>query len=232
MSAAATLPDVPTSPDPNRAVSDKFPKVRFLLGIVHKLVAYGTNMITTLQEGTSAYQSTMAMIIFGTKDFALIIARIKCGLQRAAMLEVRLNQFVTRGRDLYVPSERPSTPRGPQVAPSADAAAPPGGDEVLALLPSVEEIAEQVRRRPLGIVICDICRDLGLAPSLMDPALWDELFVAVLEYGASINRLRWDCTKPVIGTAEECAAIARCEWPGTPAIAFVSDMASISGRPP
>jgi hypothetical protein len=49
-----------------------------------------------------------------------------------------------------------------------------------ARLPTEEEIAAEVRRRPVGAVIADICRDLGIAPGRLDPAFWRELSHAVI----------------------------------------------------
>ena len=55
-----------------------------------------------------------------------------------------------------------------------------------ARLPTEEEIAAAVRRRPVGAVIADICRDLGIAPGLLDRAFWDELSLAIIAYGGSL----------------------------------------------
>jgi hypothetical protein len=43
-----------------------------------------------------------------------------------------------------------------------------------------------VRRRPVGAVIVDICRDLGIAPGDLDRAFWDELRHAIIAYGGSL----------------------------------------------
>src|SRR4029077_20405902 len=52
---------------------------------------------------------------------------------------------------------------------SAGTPAPdPTEDPRLARLPTEEEIAEAVRRRPIGAVIVDICCDLGIAPGRLD----------------------------------------------------------------
>jgi hypothetical protein len=59
---------------------------------------------------------------------------------------------------------------------------------LLAALPSAEEIARQVRTRSLGVVITDICRDLGLVPGAVEATLWDALMEAVLECGIDLVR--------------------------------------------
>ena len=220
MSASATLPVASPAPDPDRAgpdvpPRDALPRVGRLLGIVRKLVAFGTNLLNTLQQGASAQREARTMHAFGTKDLALIIARIKCGLQRAAGLEVRLNGFVKRGRDLRPSPWRPSTPRERKAADAApDATAPraPVRTEVLALLPSAEEIAEQVRSRPIGVVISDICRDLGLAPGLMDGVMWQELSEAFLDCGLSLARFLRGCWKPPLGERYRQVEFSLSTW--------------------
>jgi hypothetical protein len=200
MSASATLPVASPAPDPDRAgpnvpARDAFPRVGRLLGIVRKLVAFGTNLLATLQAGASAERLTLTMVSFGTKDLALIIARIKCGLLRAAGLQARLNLFIERGRDLQPAPWRLSTSGERPAALDADAS-PPVRTEVLSLLPSAEEIAEQVRTRPIDAVLGDICRDLGLPPGLMNGVLWQELTDAFAECGLNLDRFLRDSEKP------------------------------------
>jgi hypothetical protein len=55
-------------------------------------------------------------------------------------------------------------------------------DPRLARLPTEEEIAAQMRRRPIGAVIVDICCDLGIAPGHLDRAFWDEISHAVITW--------------------------------------------------
>jgi hypothetical protein len=59
-----------------------------------------------------------------------------------------------------------------------------------------------VRRRPVGAVIADICRDLGIAPGRVDPAFWHELSRTIITYGGSFVRFlkdldqRWFAPNP------------------------------------
>jgi hypothetical protein len=48
------------------------------------------------------------------------------------------------------------------------------------------EIAAEVRRRPVGAVIADICHDLGIAPGQLDGAFWDEIRRAIILYGGNL----------------------------------------------
>ena len=130
---------------------------------------------------------------FGTVDLAVILARITAGLRRAAALEEKLYQRAARGRDLAVASIRLPVPRTPSVgrltappdtAPDPQPATP--ADPRLAHGPTEQEIADQVRRRPIGAVIADICTDLGIAPGDLDRAFWDEIQLAIMLYGGSL----------------------------------------------
>ena len=59
-------------------------------------------------------------------------------------------------------------------------------DPRLARLPTEAEIAAEVRRRPVGAVIVDICRDLGIRPGDCDRPFWDDLCHAIIAYGGSL----------------------------------------------
>ena len=127
---------------------------------------------------------------FATADLAVILARITSGLLRAAALEAGLCRRAARGRDLTPTSLRPTAlyrPRPPrQVAPPDSSPADAAEDRRLARLPTEEAIAAEVRRRPVGAVIVDICRDLGIRPGDCDRAFWDELCHAIIAYGGSL----------------------------------------------
>ena len=119
---------------------------------------------------------------FGTDRIALIVARVNRALALAGALQVRLFDRIAaierasvtraaRGTVRAAPTERAAKARTPR-APKA----PPEWDDASLLLgmPSDEEIAEMVRRKPPEQVILDICRDLGIGPGASG---WDELQV-------------------------------------------------------
>ena len=109
-------------------------------------------------------------------------------------LEARLCQRAARGQDLAPTPIREPAVRGPRAArqitpPDAQPEPQPANhteDPRLAHLPTAEEIAAEVRRRPVGAVIADICRDLGITPGQLDRAFWDELSHAIIAYGGSL----------------------------------------------
>jgi hypothetical protein len=71
---------------------------------------------------------------------------------------------------------------------------------------SVTEIAAEVRRRPIGAVIADICRDLGIMPK---HPLWRELRLVIIRHGGSLAKL----VKDICDRAFERPASA---WPAAP----------------
>jgi hypothetical protein len=54
---------------------------------------------------------------------------------------------------------------------------------------TLEQLEAQVRRRPLGRTIVDICLDLAVVPGLCTGAFWNELFDLACCHGGSIARL-------------------------------------------
>ena len=59
----------------------------------------------------------------------------------------------------------------------------------LAQLPTPAQIADAVRRRPVGAVIADICRDLGVTPT---HPLWPEVQLAITLHGGNLATLVMD----------------------------------------
>jgi hypothetical protein len=173
MSTAATTP-APTT-EPSRAGR--------LLDLVRRLIEYGKELATTLRQSSVTTDLAAAMRPFGTRDIALILARITCGLHRADALEARLVRGAARLDAEPRPRSVPAAAK-PASAPRRQAAPPAGS--TLAHLPTPEQIATEVRRRPIGAVIADICRDLGIMPS---HPLWREVQLVVIRHGGSLARL-------------------------------------------
>jgi hypothetical protein len=184
MTTAPPASDQTTPPDP--AGADKESRVERLLALVRKLIDYGKELAVTFQRrGTDPNSQPCC---FGTTDIALILARITQGLHRARALEEKLAGNAARLDAEPKPTSAPS-PRAPRAVrtpvPQARSAAAPN----LAHLPTPEQIAAQVRRRPIGAVIADICRDLGIMPS---HPLWRELSLVIIRYGGSLAALYKD----------------------------------------
>jgi hypothetical protein len=197
MSAAASVPDPTTQPSRSAR----------LLDLVRKLIDYGKELATTLRQRAST-DLRFDAVRFGTSDLALILARITRGLNRATALEARLLQNAARLDAEPAPSSRaPPRPRQRTAQPAARRAHQ--ADDLLAHLPTPEQIAAEVRRRPVGAVIADICRDLGILPS---HPLWRELQHAIIRYDGSLANLMED----ILDRAFPLPATARSRSPAPP----------------
>jgi hypothetical protein len=169
--SAATTTEAPDVEKPSRAGR--------LLDLVRRLIDYGKELAATLQLRPTEPGIASVTRFFGITDIALILARITSGLHRAQVLEARL---VRNAKHLDAPPRlaRVRTPRAPRAAPPAN------HNPLLAQLPTSEQIAAKVRRQPIGVVIADICRDLGIAPS---HPLWRELSRVIIKHGGSLAAL-------------------------------------------
>jgi len=196
MSAAAQASAPTTAPDAHRAGGDVPGAIGRVLSLVRRLIDYGRQVAETVQQHAAVPGFVQFASPFGTADLGVILARITCGLRRAATLEARLCRHAARGKDLKpapirLPAARaprparPVAPADPQ--PESQPADPTNGPR-LACLPTEEQIAAEVRRRPVGAVIVDICCDLGIAPGHLDRAFWDEINHAIRMYGGSLAR--------------------------------------------
>ncbi len=191
-SSPTTLPD----PDQDRAgaVAAAPSRTARLLGLVRMLMDYGFELVCTLQRRAAPNDVSVSAMTrpFGTRNFALILARITRGLRLAGALEERLMRRPVREEKKPASTSAPS-PRQPRAArPAAARRRLEDPDPRLALLPTSEQIAAEMRRRPVGAVIADICRDLGILPG---HKLWRELSLAIIDHGGSLVRLSEDIFK-------------------------------------
>jgi hypothetical protein len=187
-----------------------------LLDLVRKLIDYGKELAATLQND-AAENPYFSCRAFGTRDLTLILASITRGLHRATALESRLVPLAAR------PKKQPVQPSAVQRRPRPSRPARSRNEDLpLPQLPTPEQIAAEVRRRPIGAVIADICRDLGILPN---HPLWRDLRKAIMHHGGSYVRLLKDIiTQPSLSLAESAA-------PSEPP-AFPSSLAPASTGPP
>jgi hypothetical protein len=161
-----------------------------LLSLVRQLIDFGKQLAATLRSNPHP---------FGTGDIALILARITRGLLRAEALEARIIHTAARL------DAEPARPRAPcHRSPSTRLAEAGSAPELC--LPTPEQIAAEVRRRPIGAVIADICRDLGIGP---DHPLWRELSDLIIYYGGNLANL----VKDILSRARQRRASL---WPPSP----------------
>ena len=192
MDAPPSLPVLSPRPDPqpDRPTAGAPPRISGLLGLIRRLIDYGTKLATALRHPAAGPNAPAATrTAFGTGNIALILASITRGLLRATALEERLTRRAASGKDLGTSPTRAPSPRKPRAAQPAAARPVTQADAPdVARLPTAKDIAADIRRRPIGAVIADICHDLGIVPGQVDRALWDELVLAMVGYGGSIAR--------------------------------------------
>jgi hypothetical protein len=106
----------------------------------------------------------------------------------------------------WTPNQRPAT-RRPSAGRALTSRRPPDGtaDPRPAELSIEEQIAAEVRGRPIGVVIADICRDLGIVAS---HPLWREISLAIICEGGHLVPVLRDIADRVhqIFAPEEAAA--------------------------
>jgi hypothetical protein len=190
VSAADPTSGPTTSSDPSG--TDKPTRSAGLLALIRNLIAFGKQIVASLSQGGSLSDLPHGPR-FGTGDIALIVARITRGLRRAEALEARIARNAVRFDAEPKPRNAPAEPKSHPARPAVQR----GDDEasLLAHLPSEEEIAAEVRRRPVGAVIADICRDLGITTG---HPLWRDIHLAIMFNGGSLVRHVKDLTHRVL----------------------------------
>jgi hypothetical protein len=91
------------------------------------------------------------------------------------------------------PAELPDAeqPAAAQVARTAATrrSRPAGWNDPELFMPTLEELEAQVRRRPLGRTLVEICLDLAVVPGFCTGAFWNELFDSIRLHGGSVASL-------------------------------------------
>jgi len=163
-----------------------------LLSLVRTLVAYGHQLLASLRPGTTTIRHDPAHLVrtFGTSDLVVILTRIALAIRRAGFLERKIIRTAAQIDSGPQPEPEP-LPRAPRRARPGGPARPrqtlPDDTlSVLGRLPNLDQLAARVRRQPIGAVLADLCRDLGITRS---HPLWDQLHDAINEFGGNFIRL-------------------------------------------
>ena len=188
MSPQPQRPALNNGPSPNPAGSEPTPtptRSTRLRTLLQTLITFASTLVETLATNPAAHPTIAYR--FGTTNLGLITARIA----RALLMAMALNRRLARiAKQLDAP-QRPTTIARTRREPRAPKPPTPRPSEItdealLTRLPTAQEIAAQIRHRPIGRVLEDICRDLGILPS--DP-LWRDLELPIIGHGGNLVRL-------------------------------------------
>jgi hypothetical protein len=165
-----------------------------LLGIVRRLISYGRKLAGTLHNNPAAREPATIQHKFGTADMRLILRRITRGILLAVALQAKLVAHLqhpprasARTNDQEADAalrRRPKRAARPTLAARRAAA----DSALLERMPSSKEIAAQMRYRPIGAVILDIFRDLGILPGKSD-GIWHDASYDIIASGGDVARL-------------------------------------------
>ena len=196
--SATTNPPPPPAPPSGTRIPHR---VATLLHAARILLGYGRHLADTIRDRAAAPGFTTIASCFGTTRLPVILASLTRGILRATALERLLLERAASGRDIADAASRlrPATRRSvPADAPAphppvrTDATRPARcsiWDAPELAIPTLEEIEAQVRRRPLGRTIVDICLDLAVVPGFCTGPFWNQLFELMQCNGGSVGTL-------------------------------------------
>ena len=193
-------PDPPAGPAANCALTQ--PRAGRVLSLLRKLIDYGQELARTVQRAAAGTLFTVALH-FGTGDIELILARITRGLLLANALEARLVSRPVRQDAVAAPVRAPAD-RAQAHGPTAEQRSS------LPDIPTAEEIATALRRRPAAAVIADICRDLGIVPA---HPLWREVMAVLSGHGGNFVKFYKHVTDRVCMWLAAPPAVGADGWP-------------------
>jgi hypothetical protein len=197
--SASTEP--PASPQEDRSGTVMPACIATLLNVVRVLLGYGKHLDQTLPNQADHPRFPTLATGFGTYDLRRILAHVQRGILRAMMLERFLLARAAQGRDI-----EPTQPPGPAEpeeieamemklrAPSQPRKPSPGrtpridpNDPLHFGMPTLKELEAQIRSRPIGQTIADICMDLGISANVCDGGFWQEIYQAMAHFGGSFE---------------------------------------------
>jgi hypothetical protein len=192
-----------------------------LLHTVGILLGYGRHLAETATQRSASADFNAIAACFGTGRLRAILAHLQRGILRAMALERVLLARAARGRDIgfvtprerrvAAPAEPPAPPAGPPAPPAGPPAQqsaappaarqaarpshPPGWNDPELYMPTFAELEAQVRRRPIGRTLVEICLDLAVVPGFCTGPFWNTLFDSIRLRGGSVASLMQEKTR-------------------------------------
>jgi hypothetical protein len=228
MSTTLTGPEPADQPDPDQAATSAPAPQRFA-GLLRRVIDYGKHLIVAVRLRAACPEFPRLAKPFGTADLHRILARISTAIGRALLLEDGFHRQGGLGRYAFAPPLRNPSPRKPRAArpdaaldrdrdrnPAPAQPAQPARRTGNPLVPTARQLATQLCRHPVGVVLAGICRDLGITPH---HPLWDEVSRCIVACGGSLAELEQDadtrwCSKRWLEIpVARPPSIPACLWP-------------------
>jgi hypothetical protein len=172
------------------------------------MLGFGRHLAETAQRRSAGTDFNAIAACFGTGRVYAIMAHLQRGILRAMALERVLLARAARGVDIGFaePRQRAAAiPADPPAGQSAEAQAarkvaarpsrPAGWNDPELFMPTLAELEAQVRRRPIGRTLVEICLDLAVVPGFCTGPFWNELFDSIRWYGGSIATLMLETSR-------------------------------------
>ena len=172
--------------------------IAVILHAVCILLDHGRHLIDTVRQRATVPNFNAIAACFGTGNLSTILAHLNRGVLRLMALERVLLARAATGQDVdFVERHLRTTESQPAqsvIEPAARKRAPrpsrpAGWDDPELFMPTLADLERQVRRRPIGRTIHDICLDLGVVPGFCHSRFWSELFDIITYFGGSIDQL-------------------------------------------
>ena len=210
MNHADAPAELSTPPDPPQERCKPVPsQIAYTLTLLHVLLVYGRHLALTLEVRAAAGRFAVIAQFFGTARLAVLRARLARGLLRIQALQHVLLARARRGRDMVwlkplqprrraprqpkpalplTADSQGETPHRPAPVRRPDRDAAPDLDH----LPTLAQLEAEIRRRGIGAAFADICRDLGVAPSICGRQFFSALFDTIHWQRGNFARLALD----------------------------------------
>jgi hypothetical protein len=208
-------------------------RIAAFLHTVRILLGFGRHLAETATRRSASVDFNPIAACFGTGRLSVILAHLQRGLLRAAALERVLLERAAQGRDIRFTAPRkhaPATPAAPADPPAEQSAGQPAGqradppaeqsaeapiarkaapsrpfgwNDPELFMPTPEALDAQVRRRPIGRTLVDICLDLAVVPGFCTGPFWNTLFDCIRLTGGSVAVLMQTKTQRQEAFSEE-----------------------------
>jgi hypothetical protein len=159
-------------------------------------------VIATVRHRAGAHTFPIIAACFGTANLSTILAHLNRGILRATALERFLLARAATGHDIKIVTrlsrtdEPPPAPADAQAEPPMNQPAkpkaarrpslPPGANDPELVMPTLEDLERQVRRRSVGRTISESCHDLGVVPGFCTSSFWNRLFEIMHYFGGNV----------------------------------------------